>query len=501
MQPLAQTYPSEVLSVDQPLQAMLDIGSNATKLAICSFTDNQPCKTIHIDERITRLNRGIDESGNITELAYSRLQEAIGELRKVAENQNARIVGAVGTAALRKAENRREVLNRLKSAHGIQTRILSEREEAAAGFRAVREQQSNMSNRVNGDGYKPLVTFDLGGRSAEMTYGEGLTPDTYISLELGASQLFRLSATSDPPVPAEIDHIRAVVRSQIKTVERPPRDAEVYLIGSTATTLAGYVPMLLAKEYGPDGVDYLNRDIIRDLVEILAKMTVFERKHLPGNPERADIILHGAIALEQVFKYMGFRHAKLSSDGVAVGTMVAEQRGIPLDFERVHVQLPETKFRPLTRYDRLGEVLFALRRSDGSIWLQRKIDYPSGIYRIPGGGVDIGEDVQDAFWREMKEETSASNVRAVPLANLTYSGPDGRVLPFESRLYLVEMGDAIPEPQDTDEGIEDYTPVEPENLHMWISRLEDLTGTMTAWGIFRAAAVRTLMQRLDQFPL
>jgi len=480
---------------------MLDIGSNATKLAICSFTDNQPCRTIHIDERITRLNRGIDESGNITELAYSRLQKAVGELRREADGLNAQIIGAVGTAALRKANNRREVLSRLKTDHGIQTRVLSEREEAAAGFRAVREQQSSTNSHLNGNGYKPLVTFDLGGRSAEMTFGEGATPDTFTSLELGASQLFRTAATSDPPVPAEIDHIRDVVRKQIKSVERPPRDAEVYLIGSTATTLAGYVPMLLAKKYGPLGVDYLNRDIIRDLVEKLAKMRVFERKQLPGNPMRADIILHGAIALEQVFKYMGFRHANLSTDGVAVGTMIAERRGIPLDFQRVHVELPDIGFRPLTRYDRSGEVLFALRRSDGSIWLQRKIDYPSGIYRIPGGGVDIGENFQEAFWREMIEETGASNVRAVPLANLTYSGPDGRVLPFESRLYLVEMGDAIPEPQDTDEGIEDYTPVEPENLPMWISRLEDLTGSMAAWGIFRAAAVRTLLERLDHFPL
>jgi ADP-ribose pyrophosphatase YjhB (NUDIX family) len=501
MQPLAQARPSEVSPVKSTLRAMLDIGSNAVKLAICEFQDDIPCQTVFLDERITRLNRGTDEDGNITELAYRRLDEAVAELRQEAENANAHLAGAVGTAALRKANNSKDVLTRLKTAQGAQTRVLTEREEAAAGFYAVRELHRANNSKINGHGYSPLVTFDLGGRSAEMTYGSGADPETYVSLDLGASQLFRTAATSDPPVPAEIDRIRSLVREQIKSIDRPPRDSEVYLLGATATTLAGYVPMLLAREYGPDGVNYLNREIIRDLVEKLSVMTVNQRKQLPGNPMRADIILHGAIALEQVFKYLGFRHAKLSPDGVAVGSLISENRGIPLDFEKLHFSLPQTNFRPLVRHDRSGEVLFALRRSDGRIWLQRKVDYPAEIYRIPGGGVDLGEEVQSAFWREMLEETSISNVRAFPLANLTYSERDGSLLHFESRLYLVELGDVIPVPINADEGIEDYTPVAPENLHLWVTKLEQLTGSMAAWGIFRAAAIRTLIQKLEQFPV
>lgn len=501
MQPVAQDRPARTTPVVTPLHAMLDIGSNAMKLAICSYPEADSFRTVHLDERITRLNRGIDEEGNIDEATIERVLDAAAYLIQEAKEHGAVVQGAVGTAALRKANNAVELINRLKEDHGVSTRILTPKEEAAAGFFAVREFQLTQKGRVNGHGFKPLVTFDLGGRSVEMTVGSGAIPESYISLELGASHLWKAAPTSDPPVPAELEHIKNVVREQLKHVERPPRDAEVTLIGATATTLTGYVPMLLAKEHGPDAINYLDRDIVRALVEKLSQMTVSQRRQLPGNPLRADIILHGAIAIEQAFKYLGFRHADVSPDGVAAGTMISELKGKPLDFEPVHVRLPGVNFRPFTRSDRSGEVVFALRRSDGRICLQRKIDYPSGIYRIPGGGVDRGEDIQAAYHRELYEETGLEGIRSIPLATLTYSGPDEYMLPFESRLYLAEIGDADPMPIDTDEGIEDYAPVALENLPLWVDRLEMLSGSMQAWGIFRAAAVRTLIDKLQNMPV
>ncbi|HEX03902.1 MAG TPA: hypothetical protein ENH10_01940, partial [Bacteroidetes bacterium] len=270
MQTVSQENHIRTTPAETQLYAMLDIGSNAMKLAICQFPDQTPCQTVSITERITRLNRGLDEEGVVNDLAIRRLIEAAGDLIQVARRNGAKILGAVGTAAIRSTTNKMEVLAPLFNEYGIRTRILKPREEAAAGFLAVREQQRLANHLVNGNRNRPLVTFDLGGRSAEMTFGKESTPDSFASLELGSSQLFRLAATSDPPVPAEIDRIRYLVREQLKHVDRPPRDAEVYLIGATATTLAGYVPMLFPKQYGLESLDYLDRDIIRELVGKLA---------------------------------------------------------------------------------------------------------------------------------------------------------------------------------------------------------------------------------------
>lgn len=53
--------------------------------------------------------------------------------------------------------------------------------------------------------------------------------------------------------------------------------------------------------------------------------------------------------------------------------------------------------------DRIGEVVFALK-SDDSILLTRQNEYPEGLYRIPSGGIGIGEKVLEALKREVKEE-------------------------------------------------------------------------------------------------
>lgn len=53
--------------------------------------------------------------------------------------------------------------------------------------------------------------------------------------------------------------------------------------------------------------------------------------------------------------------------------------------------------------DRVGEVVFAIKNGD-SILLVRQNEYPQGLYRIPSGGIGIGEKVIDALKREVKEE-------------------------------------------------------------------------------------------------
>lgn len=476
---------------------LIDIGSNAMKLGGCRIEPGGSRSPATLAERITWLNQGLDEHGAVGEDAIQRVLDAAGELIGEAVRFDASVAGAVGTAALRSAVNRDEVLARLHSELGLRTRMLAPREEAAAGYLAVRERWL----AGGGGGREPLVAFDLGGRSAEMTVGSGPAPDSFVSVELGSAHLFDLAPTSDPPVPAEIDRIRALASEPLKSLARPPREAHVHLVGATATTLAGYVPMLFAREYGPDPVHHLDRDIVRRLVAELAKMTIHERRQLPGNPERAKIILHGAIALEQAYKYLGFRHARVVPDGVAAGAVISELRGVPLDFEPVSVDLPAVDFRPLIRDDRDGEVLFALRRGDGRLWLQRKIDYPADVYRIPGGGIDRGEDPHAAFERELYEETGADGARAVPACTIRYRGPGGAPLAFYTRLYVVELEDHEPAPVDSDEGIEDYVPVAPEDLPRWADRLESLRGRMRPWGVFRAAAIRALEHVLARFPV
>jgi 8-oxo-dGTP pyrophosphatase MutT (NUDIX family) len=171
---------------------------------------------------------------------------------------------------------------------------------------------------------------------------------------------------------------------------------------------------------------------------------------------------------------------------------------MPLNPEVIQVLLPSREFYPLTRSDRTGEVLFALRRSDGRIWLQTKHSYPEGIFRIPGGGVNIGEDPHEAVFREIAEETGFHASRPILLDRFAYTGPDGSEIHWFSDLYLADIGDHEPVPEDTTEGISGWHAADPTTeITRHIRLLEGLQGPQHPWGIFRAAALVRLRERAN----
>jgi len=62
------------------------------------------------------------------------------------------------------------------------------------------------------------------------------------------------------------------------------------------------------------------------------------------------------------------------------------------------------EFKHRINVERHAEVAFAVERKNGKIIVIRTNFYPAGIYRIPTGGINFGEDVIDALNREIAEE-------------------------------------------------------------------------------------------------
>lgn len=62
-----------------------------------------------------------------------------------------------------------------------------------------------------------------------------------------------------------------------------------------------------------------------------------------------------------------------------------------------------------------------LRRSDGLILMAERLREP-GAWQFPQGGVDDGEGLEDALWRELEEELGLSPARE--LCRLVGHGPE-----------------------------------------------------------------------------
>ncbi len=63
---------------------------------------------------------------------------------------------------------------------------------------------------------------------------------------------------------------------------------------------------------------------------------------------------------------------------------------------------------------------------DNKIFVAKRIDNPKNFWQMPQGGVDEGEEFLSAAYRELKEETSISNVKLIKEIDgtLTYELPE-----------------------------------------------------------------------------
>ena len=68
------------------------------------------------------------------------------------------------------------------------------------------------------------------------------------------------------------------------------------------------------------------------------------------------------------------------------------------------------KFRNLPLRDGVGIIVL---NKDNKVFVAKRIDNPKNFWQMPQGGVDKGEDVLSAAYRELKEETSIKNVKLI----------------------------------------------------------------------------------------
>ena len=81
------------------------------------------------------------------------------------------------------------------------------------------------------------------------------------------------------------------------------------------------------------------------------------------------------------------------------------------------------RFKDLPLRNGVGIVLL---NHENKVFVGRRIDNPKNFWQMPQGGVDEGEDLISAAYRELEEETSIKNVKLLKELDgtITYLLPD-----------------------------------------------------------------------------
>jgi exopolyphosphatase/guanosine-5'-triphosphate,3'-diphosphate pyrophosphatase len=292
--------------------AAIDLGTNTTRLLVANVDGDQ------IDEvvkrtRITRLGEGVDTRHQLLPVPIARVRNCLSEYRRELESLGAERTLLVATSAVRDAENGEAFLGEIEWSYGFTTRLLSGDEEAELTLRGIGE--TNPSTLI----------VDIGGGSTEL-----IGADQRISLDIGAVRLTERHLPSDPPTDAELAACATAVRSVLPDGPRPERAIGV---AGTITSLAA-LDLGLA-EYDPERVHghRLTLDGVQQQLSRLASMPLAERREVPAlDPDRAPVIVAGAVILREVLGHFGLEEIEASERDILHGAAL-EAAALPEPIE------------------------------------------------------------------------------------------------------------------------------------------------------------------------
>jgi exopolyphosphatase/guanosine-5'-triphosphate,3'-diphosphate pyrophosphatase len=283
--------------------AAVDLGTNVTRLLVADVEDGR------VDEvtrrRVfTRLGEGVDTRRRLLPLPIARARNCLTDYRIEIERLAAARTLAVGTSALRDAENGEAFLGEIEWSYGFATRLLSGDDEALLTFRGV------TSDRQVPPG---TLVLDVGGGSTELIVGGGDGVVWHESLDLGCVRLTERFGD-------DVDAYAAHVRSSL-----PELDVQDAIgVAGTVTALAALDLGLV--DYDPDRVHghRLSRATIKQQVERLAALPLEQRRRVPGlEPERAPVIVAGAVIVREVLATYGLEGLEASEHDLLHGTALA----------------------------------------------------------------------------------------------------------------------------------------------------------------------------------
>lgn len=292
--------------------AVVDLGSNATRLQIAQVHPDGRTTVLAEDRAAVRLGEQVFRTGRLSAAAIARTALALERFAKLAQRAGAGQVRAVATSAVREASNRAALVRTVKNHAGLNLEVISGAEEARLVCLGVLQGEPASEQ---------ALILDIGGGSTEVISARGEEPEAAFSLQLGSVRLTEFFIDSDP-----------VSRKQAKLIDEAVQDAlaqvDPILIGrhkrvTGAAGTTGAVAQLARRLSGVDPASSLpvGYEQVRSVLERLQGSTAKQRRKWGVDPQRNDIIYAGAAICEGVMRKLRIEELAVTSRGLRDGLM------------------------------------------------------------------------------------------------------------------------------------------------------------------------------------
>jgi exopolyphosphatase/guanosine-5'-triphosphate,3'-diphosphate pyrophosphatase len=296
--------------------AVIDIGTNSTRLLVADVTDGQ-VEEVDRRTRVTRLGRGVDLSGSLATEAIEAVCKVLAEYVAAYEQLGATTVDAIATSAVRDASNGEAFIAELRERFALTARILDGEEEALLTYRGATAERPPRG---------PVVVIDIGGGSTELIVGTGAAVDFHTSIQAGVVRQTERHLASDPPAPAELEELASDVLGLLTgaLADQAHVEAESGIaVAGTPTSLAAIDQRL--DPYDPRRVHghRLSLETIQQMLSQLASLPLAERREVVGlHPDRAPTIVAGAVILIEAMRAFGLHDVIASEHDILHGAAI-----------------------------------------------------------------------------------------------------------------------------------------------------------------------------------
>ena len=262
----------------QPFAA-IDMGSNATRMAIGILEEGTGLRIINTNRYPLRLGTGVFCNGNITSELIDEAVDIFSNMRKIFIAKGVGRVRAVATSALREAKNSQTLVERIQKSSGIKLEVISGLEEASLVSWAICDKLG-----VSDD----LATIaDLGAGSLEMIKVKSGKPVWMNSYTIGSVKYAGMDANVlEMIIPESLDaDITDLPKDlyQSKTLIATGGNIEV-------------ISALIEHKTEENGTRSITIDNLLQFIKQCKKMTIEEiRYYFNLLQERAEVIVPAAI--------------------------------------------------------------------------------------------------------------------------------------------------------------------------------------------------------------
>ncbi|MGO9480619.1 MAG: hypothetical protein ACLP05_02390 [Candidatus Kryptoniota bacterium] len=296
--------------------ASIDIGTNTILMLIGEVDGSLNVNSVADFYEVPRVGKNVSVTKELALDAMERAIDVLAKYRATARDYDADRIITSATSAVRDAMNRQDFIRMVKDKLDLDVELISGETEARLGYLAV---ASGIAGQTC-----PTFVIDIGGGSTELSYGIGLEPEKFMSVDIGAVRVTEKFFSHNPPSDKELKNAAEFIEGALGAypfIGATPK--LTYAVAGTATTLA----LIAQGKYEFDLKAVMNYEmsysVLKELFEFIRWKSPVEICEMTEAAKgRSDVLLAGAMILLKILELLGSDKILTTDRGLRYGYLL-----------------------------------------------------------------------------------------------------------------------------------------------------------------------------------